>query len=130
MDYFKQVQSELLVVTKNGRPVAAINIIADAEELKRLMLASNSWFNLLTHQPEIQSSFKDYWKQFQSELLVITEDGRPVAAINLIADAEELKQVRLAANSRFNQVLEAADQQIQKTGGIRHDDFWKLLEEA
>jgi prevent-host-death family protein len=79
---------------------------------------------------EIQSNFKDYLKQVQSELLVITENGRPVAAINLIADEEELERLMLAGNSRFNQVLEAADQQIQETGGIKHDDFWKLLEEA
>ena len=77
---------------------------------------------------EIQSNFKDYLKQVQSELLVITENGRPVAAINLIADEQELERLMLAGNSRFNQVLEAADQQIQETGGIRHDDFWKLLE--
>ncbi|HAJ59749.1 MAG TPA: type II toxin-antitoxin system Phd/YefM family antitoxin [Cyanobacteria bacterium UBA8543] len=78
---------------------------------------------------EIQSNFKDYLNQLHSELLVITENGRPVAAINLIVDEEELERLMLTGNSRFNQVLEAADRQIQETGGIRNDDFWKLLEQ-
>ena len=78
---------------------------------------------------EIQSNFKDYLNQLQSELLVITENGRPVAAINLIVDEEELERLMLTGNSRFNQVLEAADRQIQETGGIRNDDFWELLEQ-
>jgi prevent-host-death family protein len=77
---------------------------------------------------EIQTHFKDYLQQAQGELLVITEDGRPVAAINLITDAEELERLMLASNSQFNQVLEAADQQIRETGGIQHEDFWKRLE--
>lgn len=78
---------------------------------------------------EIQSNFKDYLNQLQSELLVITENGRPVAAINLIVDEEELERLMLTGNSRFNQVLEAADRQIQETGGIRNDNFWELLDQ-
>jgi hypothetical protein len=46
------------------------------------------------------------------------------------AAEEELERLMLVGNSRFNQVLESADRQIQETGGIQHDDFWKLVEEV
>lgn len=78
---------------------------------------------------EIQANFRDYLKQLQGELLVITDAGRPVAAINLIVDEEELERLLLANNPQFQQVLEGADRQIQETGGIQHDDFWKLVEQ-
>jgi hypothetical protein len=49
--------------------------------------------------------------------------------MNLSAEEEELERLMLVGNSQFNQVLEAAEQQIQETGSIRHDEFWKLLEQ-
>lgn len=36
----------------------------------------------------------------------------------------------LAHNAEFNQFLEAAEESIQETGGIKHNDFWKLLDQS
>ncbi len=33
----------------------------------------------------------------------------------------------LAENPRFNQLMDAAKQRIQATGGVNHDEFWKLV---
>ncbi|MBD2776058.1 type II toxin-antitoxin system Phd/YefM family antitoxin [Iningainema tapete] len=77
---------------------------------------------------EIKANFSEYLKQSQSEPILIIENGRPVAAINVVVDAEELERLSLAHNSQFNQLLETAEQSIQETGGIKHDDFWKLVD--
>ncbi|MGK7901690.1 MAG: hypothetical protein AB4352_09785 [Hormoscilla sp.] len=36
----------------------------------------------------------------------------------------------LAKNPRFNQLMDAAKQRIKATGGIKHDEFWKLVEQS
>jgi len=36
----------------------------------------------------------------------------------------------LASNPRFNQLMDAAKQRIEATGGINHDEFWKLVEKS
>jgi hypothetical protein len=47
-----------------------------------------------------------------------------------IASIDELDRLVLAYSPRFRSILESARQQIQQGAGIRHDDFWKDLEEG
>ena len=79
---------------------------------------------------EIQGKFRDYLKQSDDEPIIISENGRPIAAITLITDSDDLDSLMLAYNSQFNLMMDDARKRIEETGGIDHEDFWKLVDEA
>lgn len=79
---------------------------------------------------EIQARFSDYLKAADGNPIVITDNDRPVAAMTLVVDPEEIESLMLASNPRFNQLMDAAKQRIEATGGIEHDEFWKLVEQS
>ena len=79
---------------------------------------------------EIKEHFSDYLQQSQDEPILITENGRPIAAITIVVDPDELERMALANNPEFNQLLAAADRSIEETGGIKHEDFWQLVENS
>ena len=78
---------------------------------------------------EVKARFSDYLKKAEKSPIIVTKNGRPVAAIvSAPEDEAELERFILANTPRFRQLLEGADQRIRKTGGIEHDDFWKSVE--
>ena len=77
---------------------------------------------------EINKYLDDYMKQSQNEAIIITENGRPVAAINLIVDPGDLDRFMLAHNPKFNQILEDSRQSLKESGGLKSDDFWTLVD--
>ncbi|MBO1347153.1 MAG: type II toxin-antitoxin system Phd/YefM family antitoxin [Hormoscilla sp. GUM202] len=79
---------------------------------------------------EIKARFSDYLKEADGNPIVITENDRPVATMTLVVDPEEIESLMLASNPRFNQLMDAAKQRIEATGGIEHDEFWKLVEQS
>jgi hypothetical protein len=40
---------------------------------------------------------------------------------------EELERFVLAHTPRFRELLAAAEERIQESGGLKHDDFWASL---
>ncbi|WP_204103483.1 MULTISPECIES: hypothetical protein [Spirulina sp. CCY15215] len=43
------------------------------------------------------------------------------------AKESDLESLALSDNAALNQILTEAEERIQKTGGIKHDDFWRSL---
>lgn len=60
--------------------------------------------------------------------MVVTKKGKPVAVLLTLEDEGELERLLLAYSPKFQAILNKGYQQIQETGGIRHEDFWKELE--
>lgn len=77
---------------------------------------------------EIQANLGDYIKSSSTEPIVIVEGDRPIAAMTLIVDPEELERFLLAENSQFNRILEKSRQSLQEECGIKQGDFWQLVE--
>lgn len=61
--------------------------------------------------------------------MIVTRNGKPVAALLAVRDDEELESLILAHSARLRAVLEASRQQIREGEGISHEDFWKGMEE-
>jgi hypothetical protein len=51
-----------------------------------------------------------------------------VAVLIVATTDDELERLVLAHTPKFRRMLGAADQRIQQTGGIKHEDFWKSIE--
>ena len=52
----------------------------------------------------------------------------PMAVYYYIADKDELVRLVLAHSPKFRAILEKSRRQIEETGGIPHDDFWREIE--
>ncbi len=61
--------------------------------------------------------------------VIITKHGRPAVVLLPVLDEDDIEQLLLAYNPKFRQLIEAAEQRIEKTDGISHDEFWQSVEE-
>jgi prevent-host-death family protein len=77
---------------------------------------------------EIKAQFSSFVKASEEEPIIVTKNGKPVAVLLAISDEDEIERLLLAYSKKFRALLEAAEQRIQETGGIRHEDFWKAVE--
>ena len=77
---------------------------------------------------EVKARFSAYLERCQDGPVIVTKNGRPVAVLLSILEDDELERLVLAYTPRFRRLLDAAEQRIQQTGGIGHEEFWKSLE--
>jgi prevent-host-death family protein len=77
---------------------------------------------------KVKTNFGAYLQECQEGPVIVTKNGRPVAALISATDDEELERLVLAHTPKFRRLLDAAEQRIRKTGGIKHEDFWKSIE--
>ena len=78
---------------------------------------------------EIKAQFSAYLKETEQGLVIVTRNGRPVAALLAVRDDEELKRLVLAHSPRLRAILDTGRQQIREGKGISHEDFWREMEE-
>jgi prevent-host-death family protein len=77
---------------------------------------------------DVKAHLSAYIKASEDELVVITKNGKPVAVLLPMEDSDELERLALAYSRRFQAILHEAREQIQASGGIPHDDFWREVE--
>ncbi|HSK77015.1 MAG TPA: type II toxin-antitoxin system prevent-host-death family antitoxin [Thermoanaerobaculia bacterium] len=78
---------------------------------------------------EVKAQFSAYLKESEEGLVIVTRNGRPVAALPAVRDDEELERLILGHSARLRTLLETARQQIREGEGIPHEDFWAGMEE-
>lgn len=78
---------------------------------------------------EVKAQFSAYLKESEQGLVIVTRNGKPVAALLAVRDEEELEGLVLAHSPRVRGLLETARQQIRQGEGISHQDFWHEMEE-
>lgn len=78
---------------------------------------------------EVKAQFSAYLKQSEQGAVIVTRNGRPVAALLAVRDDEDLERLVLAHSPRLRAILETARQQIRAGEGIAHGDFWHEIEE-
>lgn len=79
---------------------------------------------------EVKARFSAYLERCQDGPVIVTKNGRPVAVLISILEDADLERLVLAYTPRFRRLLDAAEQRIQQTGGVRHEEFWKALDTA
>lgn len=59
--------------------------------------------------------------------VVVTKNGYVKAVLLAISD-NDIERLSLAFKPKFRKILKKSHDDIKKTGGIPHDEFWKRLE--
>ncbi len=77
---------------------------------------------------DVKAHFSAYIEKCKDGPVIVTKRGRPVAVLVSMLEDDELERFILAHTPRFRRLLEAAEERIQQTGGVKHDDFWASLE--
>lgn len=77
---------------------------------------------------DIKAHLSAYLKESEKGPIVVTKNGKPIAVLLGIRDEDEIERLVLAYSPKFKSILDRGRQQIQETGGIAHEDFWRELE--
>jgi len=74
---------------------------------------------------DVKARLSAYLKESQKGPVVVTRNGKVVAALVAVTDEDELERLLLAHSPKFQALLDKSRRQIEETGGIPHDVFWR-----
>ena len=57
--------------------------------------------------------------------MIVTRNGKAVAVLLAVPDDDELERLVLAHSPKFQALLDNSRPQIEETGGISHEQFWR-----
>ncbi len=77
---------------------------------------------------DVKAHLSAYLKSSTEGPVVVTRKGKSVAVILAVKDDDELERLLLAYSPKFQRILRTARQQIESTGGLSHEEFWKDTE--
>ncbi|MEJ2262576.1 MAG: type II toxin-antitoxin system Phd/YefM family antitoxin [Anaerolineales bacterium] len=78
---------------------------------------------------EVKARFSAYLKETRKGPIIVTRNGKPVAVLLAIEDEDEIERLILAYSPRVKRILRSARKQIEESGGIEHQDFWRDVEQ-
>ncbi len=74
---------------------------------------------------DVKARLSAYLKESESGPVIVTRNGKAVAVLLAVADDDELERLVLAHSPRFQALREKSRRQIEETGGIPHEQFWR-----
>src|SRR2546426_4473510 len=74
---------------------------------------------------DIKARLSAYLKETEDGPIVVTRNGKAVAVLLAVTDDDELERLVLAHSPKFQALLDKSRRQIEQTGGIRHEQFWR-----
>ncbi|HEY2148414.1 MAG TPA: type II toxin-antitoxin system Phd/YefM family antitoxin [Pirellulales bacterium] len=77
---------------------------------------------------DVKAHFSAYVKESEKGPVVVTRNGKPVAALIAVGDGEDLERLMMAHSPRLQEILESARRRFRAGKGIPADRFWKDLD--
>src|SRR5713101_7263271 len=77
---------------------------------------------------DVKAHLSAYLKESQEGPVIVTRNGKAVAVLLAVTDEDELERLVLAHSPKFQALLDKSRRQIEETGGIPHDVFWRDVE--
>jgi prevent-host-death family protein len=74
---------------------------------------------------DIKAHLSAYLNESQNGPVVVTRNGKAVAVLLAVTDEDELERLVLAHSPKFQALLAKSRRQIEETGGIPHEQFWR-----
>src|SRR5438128_11666322 len=76
---------------------------------------------------DVKARLSAYLKESQARPVIVTRNGKAVAVLLAVTDEDELERQVLAHSPKFQALLDKSHRQIEETGGIPHEVFWRGL---
>ena len=73
----------------------------------------------------VKARLSAYLKESVEGPVVVTRNGKAVAVLLAVTDDDELERLVLAHSRKFQALLDKSRRQIEGTGGIPHEQFWR-----
>lgn len=90
-----------------------------------IVMATKPRFASVAH---VKARLSAFLKESQEGPVIVTRNGKAVAVLLAVTDEDELERLVLAHSPKFQALLDKSRRQIEKTGGIPHDVFWREVE--
>jgi prevent-host-death family protein len=74
---------------------------------------------------DVKARLSAYLKETEAGPVVVTRNGKAVAVLVAVTDDDELERLILAHSPKFQALLDKSRRQIDETGGIPHEQFWR-----
>lgn len=78
----------------------------------------------------VKARLSAYLKESEQGPVVVTRNGKAVAVLLAVSDDDELERLLLGHSPKFQALLDKSRRQIEETGGIPHDQFWREVKAA
>ena len=79
---------------------------------------------------EVKSQFSAFLKASEGGPVVVTRNGRPVAAIVGVQDEDEIERLLMAYSPQLRAILERSRQQFREGQSLSEEEFWSKFEHA
>ena len=76
----------------------------------------------------VKAKFSEYVRASSRSPVVITRNGKAVAAIVPVGDEDDLERLMLGYSPRLRAVLAAARRRLAAGAGVPHEEFWGSVE--
>src|SRR5437868_10422829 len=73
----------------------------------------------------VKARLSAYLKETEDGPVVVTRNGKAIAVLLAVTDDDELERLVLGHSPKFQALLDKSRRQIQQTGGIPHEQFWR-----
>src|SRR3979411_2242030 len=77
---------------------------------------------------DVKARLSAFLKESQEGPVIVTRNGKAVAVWLAVTDEDELERLVLAHSPKFQALLDKSRRQIEETGGIPHEQFWREVE--
>src|SRR5437762_1462576 len=77
---------------------------------------------------DVKARLSAFLKESKEGPVIVTRNGKAVAVLLAVTDEDELERLVLAHSPKFQALLDKSRRQIEETGGISHDVFWREVE--
>jgi|SRR6266436_4692139 len=77
---------------------------------------------------DVKAKLGSYVKASKKSPVVITQNGKAIAAIIPVLHDDDLERLLMAYNPKLRAILEKSKAQIRAGLGIPHDEFWRRME--
>lgn len=74
---------------------------------------------------DVKARLSAYLNETEQGPVVVTRNGKAVAVLVAVTDDDELERLVLAHSPKFQALLDKSRRQIEETGGIPHEQFWR-----
>ncbi|HEV3142884.1 MAG TPA: type II toxin-antitoxin system Phd/YefM family antitoxin [Gemmataceae bacterium] len=74
---------------------------------------------------DIKARLSAYLRASEEGPIVVTRNGKAVGVLLAVSDDDELERLVLAHSPKFQALLDKSRRQIEETGGIPHEQFWR-----